>query len=99
MFNHGYQLTKIARSLTGEKNPGLEQFVYAVSHDLGGTVGFVKGFGELLKRIELLKDDPKAVHYIHRILANVDSMDRLLSDLLALSRIGHKPLNTENRSQ
>lgn len=86
---------KSHEALLEKKTRELEQFVYAVSHDLRAPLVSLKGFGELLKRIELLKDDPKAVHYIHRILANVDSMDRLLSDLLALSRIGHKPLNTE----
>ena len=70
------------------KNSELEQFTYTVSHDLKAPLITVRGFlGYLEQDIrtgnpERIKDD------ISRIIDATDKMQRLLAELLELSRIG-----------
>ena len=69
------------------KNQEMEQFIYAVSHDLKAPLVTIAGFANRLKNAEDLQllDDHR--HKLDRILANVRSMESLLQDLLHLSRI------------
>lgn len=69
------------------KNQEMEQFIYAVSHDLKAPLVTIAGFANRLKNAEDLHllDDHR--HKLDRILANVRSMESLLQDLLHLSRI------------
>jgi len=77
-----------------QKNAELERFTYAASHDLKsplitikGFLGFVREDAETGNLVRLEKD-------IQRINDAADKMQRLLGDLLELSRVGrlnHKP--------
>jgi len=70
------------------KNAELERFTYMVSHDLKSPLITIKGF------LGFLRDDAKAGNIkrldsdIQRISDAADKMQRLLNDLLELSRIG-----------
>lgn len=70
------------------KNTELEQFTYTVSHDLKSPLVTINGFLSYLEQdatsgnLERLKSD------IHRIQEAVSKMQRLLNELLELSRIG-----------
>ena len=72
------------------KNAELERFTYTVSHDLKSPLVTIKGFLGLLERdaargnIERMRAD------MERIAAATDKMQRLLAELLELSRIGRQ---------
>ncbi len=71
------------------KNRELEQFTYTVSHDLKSPLITIRGFlGHLVKALE--QENGEAVRkHIGRISAAAERMERLLDELLELSRIGH----------
>ena len=70
------------------KNEELENFVYAVSHDLKSPLLSISGFGSLLIKSYQSQINEKGRHYLERINSNIEYMSRLIQDLLTLSRIG-----------
>jgi len=71
-----------------KKNEELESFVYTVSHDLKAPLISIKGFSELLKTSSRGRLGEKGLHQLERIVSNIDEMNRLIGDLLKLSRVG-----------
>ncbi len=70
------------------QNAELEQYAYTVSHDLKSPLITVKGFVGMMQQ-DLAKGDYTSVNDdLTRIAHAADKMDRLLRDLLELSRIG-----------
>jgi ligand-binding sensor domain-containing protein/signal transduction histidine kinase len=71
-----------------EKAEELESFIYTVSHDLKAPVISLQGLASLL-RAEIGENlSPNAAFYLERIQANAEQMQRLITELLELSRIG-----------
>lgn len=78
-----------ARALS-EKNAELDSFVYSVSHDLKAPLVTIQGMAGILAA-DFGSDLPsEGRHYLERIQANTQQMERLILDLLALSRIGRE---------
>ena len=70
------------------RNAELERFTYTVSHDLKSPLITIKGFLGFLAR-DVLKGDAERVQAdVARISNAADKMQRLLDELLELSRIG-----------
>jgi signal transduction histidine kinase len=85
-----YDESQRARTDLEGKNADLNTFVYSVSHDLKAPLITIQGMAGLLLdeyRPQLPGD---AVRYLERIQANIQQMERLIADLLALSRIGRE---------
>ncbi len=66
----------------------LEDFVYSVSHDLKSPIVSVQGYSALIKEDFYNNFDDSNRHYFDRIVSNVNLMQRMIHDLLELSRLG-----------
>lgn len=70
------------------KNAELERFTYTVSHDLKSPLVTITGFLGFLEKDALAGNVEQARENAQRILQAAEKMERLLNDLLELSRIG-----------
>jgi signal transduction histidine kinase len=72
------------------KNAELDSFVYVVSHDLKAPLVTIQGMSDIVLEEQRDRLDADGQRYLERIQANVMQMERLIMDLLALSRIGRE---------
>lgn len=70
------------------KKSELEDFVYSVSHDLKTPIVSIQGYAALLKQDLYKKLNETHRHYFDRMLNNTNLMQKMIQDLLELSRIG-----------
>jgi signal transduction histidine kinase len=85
-----------ARAAELERSNGeLEQFAYAVSHDLSEPLRVAGGFLQLLSRRHGDELPPAATHYIDSALSGLGRMQDLMDALLRYSRVGQGVLRRE----
>lgn len=80
-------LNRTAEALRSS-NYDLERFAFVASHDLQQPLRMVTGFVELIESRYAAKLDPTAREFIANALDGARRMERLIKDLLALSRVG-----------
>lgn len=85
-----YEITQLEKALNDlrDKNNELERFTYTVSHDLKAPLITIGGFAGLLERDIKSNNEERVKQSVTRILDAVNKMQRLLNELLELSRIG-----------
>lgn len=76
-------------------NEELETFTYSVSHDLRAPLRAMNGFSSILMEEYADALPSEAQHYLNRVQENARQMGQLISDLLALSRLGRKALRVQ----
>ncbi len=85
-----YQRETVIRKLE-QKNAELSRFTYTVSHELRSPLITIQGFaGMLLEEIDRDGDRSRLKNHVGRITTAVNTLDRLLSDLVKLSRAGRR---------
>lgn len=76
-------------------NSELESFAYSVSHDLRAPLRSIDGFSQaLLEDYDALLDET-GKGYLRRVRSATQRMDRLISDLLQLSRVTRQEIRTQ----
>lgn len=70
------------------KNAELERFTYTVSHDLKSPLVTIRGFLGYMEKDAAAGDQNRFKADMNRIIEATDKMQRLLTELLELSRIG-----------
>jgi len=75
-----------------EKNRELESFCYSVSHDLRAPLRIIDGYAEMLNRNSGSSLPPESKQAVERIKVAGKRMDRIIDDLLRLSRAGRTAL-------
>ena len=75
------------REIYGQANLQLQEFVYAISHDLKTPLRAINGFSTLLANDYAEQLDDKGKRYLKRITDGSVLIDQLISGLTELSRI------------
>lgn len=93
------QLEKIVSERTAElqtANKELEAFSYSVSHDLRAPLRAIDGFSLALLEDYSDKLNKEAKHHLERVRNGAMEMDKLINDLLNLSRLSRRELTRES---
>ncbi|HWI56340.1 MAG TPA: MASE1 domain-containing protein [Bacillota bacterium] len=76
-------------------NKELEAFSYSVSHDLRAPLRSIRGFSEVLLERHASSLDARGQEFLRRVCESSQHMDKLIADLLKLSRVGRSELQCQ----
>lgn len=89
IIHHEEQVQHYIEELT-RSNRDLDEYTYVVSHDLKAPLRTIRSFSYLLLKDLGDEISGEGRDYLHRIANAATNMDRLIEDLLLLSRVGRK---------
>ena len=93
-YNREMKLRDTLKNLE-ETNRELDDYTYAVSHDLKAPLRTIKSFGTFLLEDYSDNFDEEGQMYLRRIMAATTHMKDLIEDLLTLSRVGRMDIEDE----
>ena len=74
-------------------NKELESFSYSVSHDLRAPLRAIDGYSRMILKKQGERFDEETLRQFNMIRDNVQTMGRLIDDLLAFSRLGKQEMS------
>ncbi|MBI1311195.1 PAS domain S-box protein [bacterium] len=86
MFLHDVTERKRHREEIAQKNKDLETLLYVTSHDLREPLRAIRSFSELLRDRTVGQLGDTETGFLTRVIDGADRLDRLLEDVLMLSR-------------
>lgn len=86
MFLHDITQRKEAEAEIAQKNKDLETLLYVTSHDLREPLRAIRSFTQLLSDRAHERLDDTEQGYLTRVIDGAERLDRLLEDVLMLSR-------------
>jgi len=98
MADRADKLEATVKSRTAElsaTNQQLEAFVYSIAHDLRAPLRSMQSYSSLLMEEMGPVLNEMAKHYADRINRSAQSMNAMLTDLLAFSRISHQAVELQ----
>jgi PAS domain S-box-containing protein len=77
-------------------NEELESFAYSISHDLRAPLRAIDGYSRILEQDYAKVLDNEGLRLLGIVRNSTRNLDRLITDLLSLSRVGRSELKIEN---
>ncbi|MEZ4523581.1 MAG: PAS domain-containing protein [Thermomicrobiales bacterium] len=90
--NYEREMTAVSEALA-RSNRELEQFAFVASHDLRAPLISLQGLATILEDEHYEKLDVQGRYLLSRIIANADQMQKLLIELLEISRVGRADMD------
>ncbi|MDP3684717.1 MAG: ATP-binding protein, partial [Ignavibacteria bacterium] len=76
-------------------NEELESFAYSISHDLRAPLRAIDGYSRILEQDYAKVLDTEGLRLINIVRSSTKNLDRLITDLLSLSRVGRSELKLD----
>jgi len=76
-------------------NEELESFAYSISHDLRAPLRAIDGYSRILEQDYAKVLDTEGIRLLNIVRSSTKNLDRLITDLLSLSRVGRSELKLE----
>ncbi|MBA4384003.1 MAG: hypothetical protein C0410_04650 [Anaerolinea sp.] len=77
-------------------NEELESFAYSISHDLRAPLRAIDGYSRILEQDYAKVLDTEGLRLLNIVRSSTKNLDRLITDLLSLSRVGRSELKLES---
>jgi len=86
-FVHDITERKNAEAEIHSKNQDLETLLYVISHDLREPLRAIENFSRMVSERYAERLDEKGLDFLSRVVRGAQRLDRLLEDVLTLSRV------------